>query len=100
MRHLLPIAAVLAVLSSAAHADCTALTNGVIPVPTAYLDDTITKARALAAASTGFAASEGAIAYDTSGDILKVCDGTAWQSLSGGSVSADNTASICWTRFF
>lgn len=96
MRFLLPIAAVLAVLSSAAHADCTALTNGVIPVPTPYLDDTITKSRALAAASTGFAASEGSLAYDTVADLLKVCDGTVWQSLSGGSVSAD---SLDFTEF-
>ncbi len=36
------------------------------------------------ATSTATATVEGALAYDTTADLLKVCDGTNWASLGGG----------------
>lgn len=82
--------------STSAFAACTALTDGVVPLArfdsagaaTVFTQDT----------TTATATVEGAIAYDTTNDLLKVCDGTAWQSLaaSGGPPLAD---SLDFTEF-
>jgi len=65
-----------------AFAACTALSNGVVPFVrfnsannATYFSESTTTATALI---------QGAIVYDTTNDLLKVCDGTAWQSLGGG----------------
>lgn len=65
-----------------AFAACTALSNGVVPFVrfnsannATYFSESTT---------TATATIEGAIAYDTTNDLLKVCDGTNWQSLGGG----------------
>ncbi len=70
--------------SSVSHATCSAPSNGVFPLPISNDADTITTGRAVAAASSGFTASEGSIAYDTTADALKSCDGTNWNTISGG----------------
>lgn len=82
---LLGIAIVWGMLaSSVSHATCSAPSNGVFPVPITNDADTITTGRAVAAASSGFTASEGSIAYDTTADTLKSCDGTNWNAIGSG----------------
>ena len=71
--------ALLSLSAQPAHAACTALTNGVVPL--ARFDS--------AGAHTAFTqvsgtAPEGIVAYDTVNDLLKVCDGSAWQTAGGG----------------
>lgn len=72
--------------ASNARAACTALTSGVVQLT--RFDNT--GAHTVFTQVSG-AAPEGILAYDTTNDLLKVCDGTAWQdAATGGSVGADS----------
>jgi hypothetical protein len=77
------VAAALALLGMAAHADCTPANNLVAP-------------------HTRATWSEGGVVYDTSTDELKTCDGTNYNTVGGGGGGLYNvtayTASTTWTK--
>lgn len=65
--------------ASTAHAACTALTDGVVQLT--RFD--VAGAHTVFTQASG-AAPEGILAYDTTNDLLKVCDGSAWQNAATG----------------
>lgn len=66
-----------------AHAACSTLASGVIP----YLEHNsagLVTVRTTPTTTAGFAPVEGTLAYDTTNDVVKACDGTSWNTVSVG----------------
>jgi hypothetical protein len=68
--------------STPAWAACTALSGGVVPFVRFNSANNATYFSESTATATALI--QGAIVYDTANSLLKVCDGTSWQSLGGG----------------
>ena len=80
IRRFLVAAALIVFIAPAARADCTPLANGVVPYDLHDPAGAVTVVTQ--ATTTATAVVQGALAYDTTANLLKVCDGTNWQSLS------------------
>ena len=99
MRPLLVAAALSVFAAPGARADCITLPNGVVPYS---LHDPAGAVTVITQpTTTATAVVQGALAYDTTANLLKVCDGTNWQNLapitaagSTGQIQFNNAGSL------